>query len=261
MPPTAAELKDEWTRDLQIVRQCRGLQAQIADYGIHFPIHDLLVMRGHLRREVALEILPTDHVFPSDDPTRHGEKTVLERARETGKVSETQFDAARAILRSIAQIGVPVTLMYVMVSLKYVNWKDLIEIDRRLADPPAKPDAATSLEDAETKGRPAIGGPGLEDAATRERSLADLGTVKLEESTRRSAEMRLRLLGIPEADLRELLRETRLVPDGVVEGALATVRRNSPPTPLVDALMQRGALSSSVAEVLIETWQRRGRRA
>ncbi len=260
MSVTSQQLKEEWTHDLAHVRQGRALQRQIAEYGIHYPLLDLLVMRGHLRREVAQRALPADHVFPSDLPFRRPEAEVLARAQAAGKVSETQSTAGQAIVRSIAMLGVPVTLSFVFVQLKYLRWKDLLEMDRRL-EAAAGEALAGRLEDADTRERPAVGAPALEDMETRERSLADLGHVRLDEGTRRRAEMRLRLMGIPEAELRAILIETRLIPESDLEGP-ATPATGDPTAPtLVDVLLQRGVLTTQVAEVLVETYQKRRRKS
>lgn len=128
-------LAREWASDVQILRECLGLQRQAADQGVTYPILDLLVARGHLRRELALRSLPPGYRFPDDSRTRNPEAAVLTRGRTNGLLSESAWAAAQTTASALSQLQVPATLSFVLVQLGHLKAKDLEQLDGEIQGP------------------------------------------------------------------------------------------------------------------------------
>ncbi|MEK7866214.1 MAG: hypothetical protein AAB434_05985 [Planctomycetota bacterium] len=132
MPDTDSAVREEWARDVQVLRECRALQKQVAALGLQFPILDLLVARGRLGRDIARRGLPPEYRFPGDPCTRHPEARVLARVRAAGSITEEVWRTVEAALRGFARLKVPATTVGLLVRMGHLRPADLAGIEREI---------------------------------------------------------------------------------------------------------------------------------
>lgn len=281
------DLEALWNRNFDALRDCRSLQRRIQEFGIRYPILDLLVDRGKLSRPFAYADAETTPLLPSEVPFRSREDQILTRACAHQRITTGQIVAAQQIQRNLSKLGAAVSLSYVLVELNYVRWKDLKEIDRSLVKgvDPTKP----SLEDAETasgpmqavKKRSTPGAPlEIEDCETTyvpsvgraaKSHSASSGAIRRaaiqepathEEKVNADRRLRTRLRAVPESNLVSLLRETRLIKDPELDACVTEradrLRSSRTPVSLGEVLLDLHLITSSVAEVLLQTLERTG---
>ncbi len=278
------DLEALWNRNYHLLRDCRALERRVGEFGIRYPVIDLLVTLGHVNRDRALETVGEDHIFPTDLPYQQPEEKVLTRACALQRLTTGQIVAAQQILRSVAKLGAPASLSYVLVELNYVRWKDLVEIDRELRQGAAvvpgiedretesgplaavrrdgKPGAPANLEDCETTYVKAMGRSGKSRGSSSRvfRMPSPAEPQSHEEAMEADRRLRQRLREIPEADLIGLLRETRMVNphdlETSVELRVERLRETGKPVSLGEILLDRGFLAVGSAEILLSTWER-----
>lgn len=130
--PDPAEFREEWSRDVQALRECRALQKQIAEIGLTYPILDLLVARGRLGRDVARRGVPPEYRFPGDPCTRLPETRVLARLRAEGTVSAEAWRAVEGALRGLAKLKIPATTVGLLLKLGHLRPADVARIEHDL---------------------------------------------------------------------------------------------------------------------------------
>ncbi len=134
MPDKESELRDEWTRDAQVLRECRALQKQVAELGVQYPILDLLVARGRLGRDLARRRVPPEYRFPGDPCTRLPEARVIARVRAGGTVPEEAWRRVEAALRALSKIKVPDTHVALLLRMGHLRPADISRIEQEIEE-------------------------------------------------------------------------------------------------------------------------------
>lgn len=253
------DLEALWNRNYHALRDCRSIQRRVQDLGIRIPIQHLLVLKRHLSPTLAWEGVEDPPAAPKDMPFTHREDKVITAAIARNVLTTGQMVAAQQILDALVKIGIQATLSYVLVELNYLRWKDLKEIDQTLdqgniAEETAVPDLDNRPADDKTMI------PSLDDRApSAEVTFPERRAERPEEDQDKLAQkMRKKMRHIPDDEMADLLRETRMLRDSEIDSAILGRRDMARSTDrsilLGEFLLDTKVITPAQAKVLVKTW-------